>query len=241
MKNSHTEKYLTGDLDLDINQNVSCLNILKLFLRVAFSHSHAIQLDHNTMQKRDNAFWVLTKMKYVLLHPIGVDQKINLKTWASKPQAVRFVREFKIKNKKQICVQGLSEWCCLDSSTRTIRKSSTIKYPNLKMKEKHTNDLSFSNLKLDVDKTNYVYTKIVKSTDIDVNLHTNNLQYSVMALNSLTLEELNKQITEYEIYFAHETQIGDKIDIFKVVKDNTIYIVGETNDKTIFRTVIKCK
>lgn len=241
MKNYHSLKYLASDLDTDINQNLSCLNILKMFLRVTFAHSYAIELDHNTMLKRDNAFWVLTKMKYVLSHPIGVNQKLELKTWAHKPQAVRFVREYTIKNKNQICVQGLSEWCCLDSSTRALRKSSTIKYPNLKMKEKNTNNLSFSNLKLDVNKENFVYTKTIQSTDIDENLHTNNLQYSIMALNALTLEELNSQIAEYEIYFACETQIGDKIDIFKIVKDNTIYVVGKTEDKTIFRTVIKCK
>lgn len=241
MKNYHNEKYLTSDLNLDLNENLSCFDILSLFLRVSFSHSYAIKIDHKTMLERDNAFWVVTKMKYVLLHPMGTNLKLNLKTWAHTPQAVRFMREYEIKNKNQICVQGLSEWCCLDYQTRKLRKSSTIKYPKLKMKEKSSNNLTFSNLKLDVNKSNFVYTKTIQSTDIDVNLHTNNLKYSIMALNALTIEELSKQIAEYEIYFVNETKLGDKIDIYKIVKDNIIYVEGIIKEKTIFRTVITIK
>ena len=242
MKNLHLEKYVTNDVELDVNEKVSVIDILKLMQRVTFTHSKILGLDHQTMIDRDNAFWVITKMKFVLNHPICADQKLTLKTWTHTPQAVRFVRDLQIKSKNKLMVSGKSEWCCLDCNTRTLRRSSSIKYPELEMVETKENNITFSNLKEEVSNKNFVYTKTIMPTDIDVNLHTNNLKYNVMALDALTLNDLqNKTIKEYEIYFVNESKIGDKINIYKKKVKNLTYIEGKRKETTIFRAVIKFK
>lgn len=240
MKNVHIEKYITNDVEVDINENVSPLNILKLLQRVTFAHSKVLGLDHQTMIDRDNAFWVITKIKYVLRNPICANQKITLKTWTHTPQSVRFVRDIQIKQKNKVMVSGRSEWCCLDYSTRTLRRSNSIKYPDLEMVETQENKLTFTNLKVEVDKKDFVYTKTVMPTDIDLNLHTNNLKYNIMALDALRLEDLqNKIIKEYEIYFVNESKIGEKIDVYKKKVKNLTFIEGKREKTTIFRSVIK--
>ena len=242
MKNLHLEKYVTNDVELDVNEKVSVIDILKLMQRVTFTHSKILGLDHQTMIDRDNAFWVITKMKFVLNHPICADQKLTLKTWTHTPQAVRFVRDLQIKSKNKLMVSGKSEWCCLDFNTRALRRSSSIKYPELEMVETKENNITFSNLKEEVSNKNFVYTKTIMPTDIDVNLHTNNLKYNVMALDALTLNDLqNKTIKEYEIYFVNESKIGDKINIYKKKVKNLTYIEGKRKETTIFRAVIKFK
>ena len=61
-----------------------------------------------------------------------------------------------------------------------------------------------------------------------------------IALDSFTLEELQtKTIKEYEIYFANETRIGDKIDVYKKKVKGYYYIEGKRDNQTIFRVVIK--
>ena len=240
MKNSYIEKYTTNDVEVDINEQLSTVDILKLLQRVTFSHSSLIGLDHKTMIKRDNAFWVITKMKYVCRHPISANQKLTLKTWTRQPQSVRFLRDLQIKDKNKILVSGISEWCCLDFLSRTLRRSNSIKYPDLEMVETKNNNLTFTNLKLDVDKNNYVYTKTSMASDIDVNLHTNNLKYTSIALDAFSLDELqNKVVKEYEIYFVNETKIGDKIDIYKKKVKNLYYVEGKKENQTVFRVVLK--
>ena len=240
MKNSYIEKYTTNDVEVDINEQLSTVDILKLLQRVTFSHSSLIGLDHKTMIKRDNAFWVITKMKYVCRHPISANQKLTLKTWTRQPQSVRFLRDLQIKDKNKILVSGISEWCCLDFLSRTLRRSNSIKYPDLEMVETKNNNLTFTNLKLDVDKNNYVYTKTIMASDIDVNLHTNNLKYTSIALDAFSLDELqNKVVKEYEIYFVNETKIGDKIDIYKKKVKNLYYVEGKKENQTVFRVVLK--
>ena len=240
MQNLYSEKYTTNDVELDVNEKLSITEILKLMQRTTFSHSQLIGLDHKTMIDRDNAFWVITKMKVVCNNSIGANQKLTLKTWTRTPQAVRFVRDLQIKEKNKILVKGVSEWCCLDYKTRTLRRSNFIQYPDLQMVETKENNLPFSNLKVEVDKKDFVYTKTIMPTDIDVNLHTNNLKYHVIALDALSLKDLqNKTIKQYEVYFVNESKLSDKIDVYKKRIKNLTYIEGKCEDKTIFRVCIK--
>jgi len=240
MQNLYSEKYTTNDVELDVNEKLSITEILKIMQRVTFSHSQLIGLDHQTMIDRDNAFWVITKMKVVCNDSIGANQKLTLKTWTRKPQAVRFLRDLQIKQKNKILVKGVSEWCCLDYKTRTLRRSNSFKYPDLQMVETKENNLTFTNLKVDVTKKDFVYTKTIMPTDIDVNLHTNNLKYNVIALDALTLNDLqNKTIKEYEVYFVNESKLGDKINIYKKQVKNLTYIEGRREDTIIFKVVIK--
>jgi len=240
MQNLYSEKYTTNDVELDVNEKLSITEILKLMQRTTFSHSQLIGLDHQTMIDRDNAFWVITKMKVVCNNSIGANQKLTLKTWTRKPQAVRFLRDLQIKQKNKILVKGVSEWCCLDYKTRALRRSNSIKYPDLQMVETKENNLTFTNLKVDVTKKDFVYTKTIMPTDIDVNLHTNNLKYNVIALDALSLDNLqNKTIKEYEVYFVNESKHGDKIDVYKKQVKNLTYIEGKCEDITIFKVIIK--
>lgn len=242
MKNCYLEKYLTNDTEVDINENLSVIDVLRLMQRVTFAHSQELGLAHQTMIDRDNAFWVITKMKVVLNKQIKSNQKVVLKTWTHRPMAVRFTRDLQIKNKNSVWVKGRSEWCCLDYTTRMLRRANSIQYPEMDMVELKENEIFFSNLVSTVEQKNYVYTKIVRPTDLDVNMHTNNLKYSVMAMDAFTVDELKKyEIKEYEIYFVNESRLGDKIDIYKKRVDGLWYIEGKIEDKTIFKVVIKTK
>ena len=240
MKNLYLEKHTTNDVELDVKEKLSITEILKLLQRVTFSHSQLIGLDHQTMIDRDNAFWVITKMKIICNHSIGANQKLTLRTWTRFPQVVRFLRDLQIKEKNKILVNGVSERCCLDYNTRKLRRSNSIKYPDLQMVETKENKLTFSNLKVDVTKKDFVYTKTIMPTDIDVNLHTNNLKYNVIALDALSLNDLqNKTIKEYEVYFVNESKLGDKIDVYKKQVKNLTYIEGRREESTIFKVIIK--
>ena len=110
------------------------------------------------------------------------------------------------------------------------------------MEKTNNLNLAFSNLKVEVEEKDYVYTKVVRSTDVDLNNHTNNLRYNYMALDAFSVDDLkNFDIKEYEIYFFNESYEGDKINIFKKRMKTYFYIEGKIEDKTIFRSVIKIR
>lgn len=242
MKNCYSEKVEIKDVDINFNQKVSVPVLMKLMQQVIFTHANNMGLDHTNMIKKSNAFWIVSKIKLVLLNDLVQYDKVNIKTWTETPGILRFNRNTTVKRANKIIVKGISEWCCLDWGTRKPRKASSVYYPELEMAEKKQLNLSYTIMRKDVGKNDYVYSRKIYSTDIDLNYHTNNLRYNYYTFDAFSVEELkNMNISEYEIYFVNECKEGDTIDIYKVKDKNYYYVEGKLEDKTIFRSVIKCK
>ena len=242
MKNWHTEKHQIDDTQVDYSSSVPITELMRLFEIATFKHSNLIGLDHISMEKKSNAFWVVTKMKLIFKSPILTGDNINVTTWTHELGTARALRDCVIKKGRSVKTKFTSEWCCLDFNTRRLRIMNTIEYPNLQMEKTKNLNLSFSNLKEDFSKKDYVYTRTILSTDIDVNNHTNNLKYNYMVLDSFSVDELKSiLIKEYEIYFVNESHEGDRIDIFKKKSKNHFFVEGRIEEKVIFRSVIKFK
>lgn len=242
MKNVYTEKFVVDDTYVDFKYETPIYEIIRLIQRATFNHSNLIGLSHKEMEEKANAFWIITKLKLIINNPIHSGDKLTLKTWTQKPSLVRFKRDFNIKQQGKLKVKGSAEWCCLDMATHKIRKADSLNYPDLEMVEKAEVTTTFTNMKCDVQEEDYVYTYTVRSSDIDVNFHTNNLKYNFMTINAFTVEELkNLAIKEYELYFVQESHEGDEIKIYKKKVKGCYYVEGKCEDKTIFRTVIKTK
>lgn len=242
MKNWHSEKIVINDTNVDFSTEVPLTELIKLFQIATFNHSHLIGLDHVSMENNSNAFWIVTKIKVVPYSSVKAGDKVNLTTWTYEPGSVRALRDGVLKHKNSIKAKFVAEWCCLDLETRRPRRISSIRYPDLDMEKTNFLKLEFTNLKEEVDKSNYIYSRVIRSSDIDVNNHTNNLKYNQIALDSFSVDELKAfKIKEYEIYFVNESREGDKIDVFKKKLRNQVYIEGKVENKTIFRVVIKIK
>ena len=242
MKNLHTEKITINDTNINFNSVVPITELMKLFQIATFNHSQQIELDHETMKEKSNAFWVVTKMKLCLNGDIHSQDKVSVTTWTHELGTIRALRDCTIKNGKSIKVKGVAEWCCLDYETRKIRKLSSIVYPELEMKKTTKNNITFSNMREEVSAKNKVYSKTIRSTDIDLNNHTNNMVYNKIAFDALTVEEQNNfDVKEYEIYFINESYEGDVIDVYKKKVKSYYYIEGKIAEKTIFKAVIKFK
>ncbi len=242
MKNMYKEKLVVDDTSINFNMSVPITEIMRMLEIATFNHADMIGLDHDNMIKTSNAFWIVSKIKVLLNGELKTGDKVTVKTWTYEPGMIRFDRACELKVGSFIKAKSIAEWCCLDYETRKIRKGSTINFPKLEMVETKKIQTNYTNMRLEVDQADYVYTKTIRATDIDVNNHTNNLKYNFMALDSFTVDELKSfSIKEYEIYFVNESHEGDKIDIYRKQEKSYFYIEGKCADKTIFRVVIKFK
>ena len=243
MKNYYAERHIVDATNLNMNSQMSITNILRIIEGTTFNHAKELGLDHYNMIEKCNAFWIVSKIKLKIINPnICERDKITISTWTHLPGMLRFDRDSAIKIGNKLMVKATSEWCCLDATTRRPRKSNTVYYPEIEMVCNKSNNLKYTNMRVDVDKKDFVYTRQVRSTDIDVNNHTNNLKYNYFALDAFSVDELNKlNISEYEIYFVQESKENDLIDIYKTKKGKYYYIEGKSQNNTIFRVVIKVK
>lgn len=242
MKNCLTQKFVIDATQCDAFKLVPITELFRLAEVCAFNHADMIGLDHDSMEHKGHAFWVVSKMKLFLKGEITAGDKISVKTWTMQPGLIRADRNISIKRGKTAICKFSTEWCALDMENHKVTKLSTIGYPELEMAETAQIVANYTNLRLPVEKKDYVYTKTIRASDLDLNLHTNNLKYNFIALDAFSLTELeNMKICEWEIYFVNESHEKDQIDVYKLKYKNYFYIEGRVADKTIFRVVVKSK
>ena len=198
MKNMYKEKLVVDDTSIDYEMRVPITEIMRMLEIATFNHADSIGLDHDNMIKTSNAFWIVSKMKLLVTGSLKSGDKATIKTWTYEPGMIRFDRACELKVGSSIKAKAIAEWCCLDYETRRIRKGNSINFPQLEMVETKKIPTTYTNMKLDVDRDDYVYTKTIRSTDIDVNNHTNNLKYNFMAIDCFTVDEMKSMdIKEY--------------------------------------------
>ena len=75
---------------------------------------------------------------------------------------------------------------------------------------------------------------IVRHCDLDHNKHMNNTNYADLVLSAT----MGKDFSHFEINFVNECLLGDKIEISTVCENQQNFVVGKTDDKTVFCAVI---
>ncbi len=241
MKNYYGIKRKTTSSMYDNNYKLRFDGILTIMQDLATAHSYDMKVDHDTLLKSSNAFWVLSRAKFKINKHIVNDTLAYFKTWPLKPSGIRFLREFSFIQNKNVMVDGRSEWCIIDSKNFAIRRLDSVNYPtDLNYIKKSSNTPEFSKIKYLVNDEDYCLDYKVSFTDQDVNNHTNNVAYSRMALNCFEVEEFNNyDFSTFEIKFINQTFYGDVIKLYKkIVDENTVYIEGRIEDKKIFFVIL---
>ena len=237
MKNYFKNKLLISSSQCDRNSNLRFDSVLNIFQDLTTEHSKSMGTERDTLFKKSNAFWVLSKVKFRIEGKVMVSEYVNGKTWPYEPSAYRFLRENEVASKNGT-IRGIAEWCVLDADTLAPRKSDSIIYPRKLKYLKPIYLESFTRFNNKLEESDYVYTYKVAYTDIDLNGHVNNVSYSKMALNVFSPEELEEYgFTAFEIHFLAQTYFNYEIKIYKKETENGVYIEGRYNDKAVFKTL----
>ena len=233
MNNTYKQQLKIPASYVDQNLNMRFDSILALFQDMATFHSKEMGVSYNDLINSSNAIWVITKIALqVDKFPVSFEN-CEAETYPTDISGFRFLRELKITGDKGGSVLGHSEWCVLDATTKTLRRSNSIVYPFDVERRTDNVGLTFTKEQISVSESDYVYTYTVELTDIDCNKHTNNVSYAKMALNVFMAEEL-ETFTKLEIKFVNQTYLKDEVKIYKKVLDDKVYIEGKLLDKTVF-------
>ena len=246
MKNLYRKEFALDANDIDFETKLSIPAIMRHFQAAASNHAKEMGMDYFALKAKSDAFWVITKVKIKIYGYPQWSEKVVLKTWPLLPSAIKCNRDFEILNaRKETVVAGTSEWCILDMASRRPRKVSTTCYP-IKMKHLKKQALSerFSHFPADFENQEFVYERKIRSTDIDLNHHTNNTIYSLIAFDSFSVADLEKmEILGYEIHFCSETKEGELLRVSHRELDGKVLITGINGDsgRLIFQAAVEYK
>jgi acyl-ACP thioesterase len=147
-------------------------------------------------------------------------------------EGVRCNRCYQIMKDDEVLINAISEWVIIDASSRTLRKVETTSYPNDIdwIKEKSIEE-RFRRFKDDFTVEDLIYKRLVRSGDIDVTHHTNNVTYITMLLDTFSVKELEaKQWEDVEVSYLNESFEGETLSIYRKEREDGYYFSIKKDD-----------
>ena len=243
MENKYKRKFFIGYSNCDRKISLSLLDSFYLIQDMMTEYFGFLKSDNIILKRENNAIWVLTKTK-VHFNNLPVWRDVvegTVFTTNIKPIRVGTETQFKDKD-NNILFYANQETCAIDLDDRKIKKISTVNYPKDLEIIEGINKEKYLKLNDEFTIDDKVSEQIVHSTDIDFSHHTNNVSYIRFILNSLSSEFLdNCKVTDFEIHYINETKEGQKLEIYRKLKDTDVEFLIKENDREIVRANLKYK
>lgn len=242
MENDHyTKNFKVWSSYCDSINRLSPFMMQTLFEELADANAMRLGIDQPTLRQRDNAFWVVRRIKFEFKSVVKDHDDVILKTWPSEPEILKCFRSYQIlKNNNEPAVNAVAEWVILDKETRRLRKTDSIHYPDIQFITEKACTPTFKRFKDNFSEDDFVYEKKIRACDIDISRHTNNTKYCMMILDSFSVKELEDMtIKELEIHYEAESLEGDILCIYRKKFDEEWHFAIKRNSKVVTYAYIK--
>jgi medium-chain acyl-[acyl-carrier-protein] hydrolase len=194
------------------------LNLYSLFNYLQdIASDHAVKLGFGRDDlMRDNRFWVLSRMYAEISQWPLWEETIIVRTWPNGTDKLFAMRNYEVKYPDgRHIASGTSSWLILDRTTKKIQRPDSIltQYnPNLHADKSPIRYAS----KLEPANGSVYITPVfrIKVSDLDVNLHTNNVRYLKWASDTYDLDFImNNAPQSVEINYLAESMFNEEIVI----------------------------
>jgi medium-chain acyl-[acyl-carrier-protein] hydrolase len=201
-------------------------SLFNYFQDIASDHAVKLGFGRDDLM-RNNRFWVLSRIYAEITEWPSWNDIILVKTWPNGTDKLFALRNYEVKfpDGRQLA-SGISSWLILDLTTRKVQRPDSIltQYnPNL-----HSVDSPIRNaIKLEPASEDCTFSNrfAVKVSDLDVNLHTNNVQYLKWVCDNYDLDfVMNNFPQSAEINYLAESVFEEEIAIkTSVDKENSAF------------------
>ena len=205
------------------------LNLYSLFnymQDIASDHSVKLGFGRDDLM-RDNRFWVLSRMYTVITEWPQWEDSIIVKTWPNGTDKLFALRNYEVNYPDgRHIASATSSWLILDRTTKKVQRPDSIltQYnPNL-----HTDEspVRYASKLEPASEDGQISPGFrIKVSDLDINLHTNNVRYLKWVSDNYDLEFVMKNVPQSaEINYLAESLDNEEIKIrTSVEKENTCF------------------
>ena len=215
------------------------LNLYSLFNYLQdIASDHAIKLGFGRDDlMKDNRFWVLSRVYAVINVWPEWEDKIVVKTWPNGTDKLFALRNYDVRfpDGRHIA-SGTSSWLILDQTTKKVQRPDSILSEYNTELHKSESPLRYAT-KIDPasEPVNISDPFRVRVSDLDVNLHTNNVRYLKWVNDCYSLDfTMNNYPQSAEINYLAESKFDEDISIKTSDNNNcfnhSIYRVNDNKE-----------
>ncbi len=194
------------------SKKLGLLGLLNILQDSAVEHAEELGFGLEKMIERQT-FWVLARQILKMNEWPKWRDKIEIHTWTRPIDGMYANRDFEIYSNGAKKGSACFSFMVVDGKTRRAVKPQ---FSDRELSARKDFNLDFVPSKL---KHEFNHEKIkefeVRNSDLDLNLHVNNIKYAQWILDAIPFEMHSKYfLKEYEINFLKETLLGDKVKLF---------------------------
>lgn len=211
MQKIWTDKFTVRTYEVNLFQEMDLIHLLNRLQDAASRHAETLGFGWQNMQQ-NKQFWVLSRF-LVHINQIPVwKQQLQLETWPKTADALAAYRDFIVSDADGVeLVKATSMWLVLDAENhRPVRMSNV--FTSL---EHTTNRVAVEEKPSKIglpEEAVLLHNSEILYSDLDMNLHANNVSYVRKVLDSYPIDflKVNKP-RSIEINFLKEARFGQKL------------------------------
>ena len=222
----------------DFSGRLGEANILDTFMDIAALHAEKLGCGQGSMIM-DGKFWLTLKTRVTFYRLPAMNENITVSTWPDAPERIFCIRNYRISRGDETLVLGKTQWAVLNRATGRLDRTADV-YPEGVEYNDHGGDKELFETVTDNMFASEPFAEYtVKSTDIDIGGHMNNVAYFRAFQGLFTTEERrSRPLRTLEIQFRNQCFEGETLMFSKFGADGKTFVRLFTGDKTAAYIII---
>ncbi len=203
----------------DGDSRLSIAAALDAFQNTATLHADTFDIGPDGMNRR-NYFWIITKTRIHINRMPEMMDDVVLRTWIQAPERISCERDYSISMNDEVLAYGRSIWAVISRDTGKLVPMKGL-YPELDFCVAPPDDKAFLRLGKKFEGAEEIGSYTIRSIDIDLGGHMNNVNYVRAMLGCFTTEEIRRfDISQLELNFISQSYEGETLTFLKKTSED---------------------
>ena len=187
--------------------------VFSLCMDLATEHGAMIELGFDDLAEK-GLFWLTTKTKLKFAEMPGMLADLSAESWPEKPGRIRCNRFYRLTCGGELVAEGKSEWAIISRESGKLIPPSEVYPEELVHDPEVICEEPFTRLRDDFAGCEVLERYKVRSTDIDLGQHMNNVAYVRVLFGAIPCRKWEElEIREVEVAFKSQSFEGEELTI----------------------------
>ncbi|MBR4755948.1 MAG: hypothetical protein IK076_03305 [Bacteroidales bacterium] len=233
--NKVTDTFTVKCHEVDAAKKLKPVAFMDMAQEMAYQAAAAMHFGYDELIVLNKA-WVLSRMHFRFIDTPAWGDSLEIRTWHRGAFGPFFVRDFVVLGEDgRRRIEATSSWVVIDTVTRAMARPEDV----LPKDDSSCSDFAIESpaSKVMIPRgadPEYVTTRKVSYSDVDLVGHVNNARYVSWAMDCLEYEGDAPAVEEVEIVFHQESRPGDLIELYRVSEGDATYIEGRRDGRQTF-------
>jgi len=231
---SLSERFKIKSFETDLNARLKPQSLMLLMQEMANLHADALEFGYDQLMEK-GIIWVLSRSHVIFDRIPDWREEVAMETWHKGSDKLFGLRDFKMTDMHGAeILRGTTSWLIIGTQNRRLQRIEQHignDHPSVNMVHAIEEPAPKLSAPSGIE---FVKSREVEYSDLDMNHHTNNARYMEWALDCVhSLVPEGYFIKEFIVNFNSESRLGEKLDHFACKTDKGAFFEAKRGETSV--------